>query len=228
MKFINTDGLVFIGTGSEWFWTALSGMILVVTFLAIYRQLRMQGHATAIEQLESWNRKGDSERFKRYTLDILVALRDGTDPADLPEGAAQHIERFWEEFATLVRTGHRNPKLLWQHDSYAAQVWWAILAPRVLRGRAESGNASYMEDLEWLAGVMAEMDRRAGTPAFTSAWMARGMDRAITSAQEQIRVEQALRSVIVVSADSVAVEQSAAPAAPPAPAPAPAPQAAQG
>lgn len=162
----------------------------------------------------------------RYALDILLALRDGTDPADIPEGAAQHIEGFWEEFATLARTGHQNPKLLWQHDSNAAQAWWAILAPRVLKGRAESGNATYMEDLEWLAGVMAEMDRRAGTRAFTLA--ASAMDTGITSLKEQSRVEQALRSAIVVSADAVTLEQSPAPAAPSGPALAPAPQAAQG
>ena len=42
MKFINTDGMAFIGPGSEWFWTALSGLILAVTFIPIYRQLRTQ------------------------------------------------------------------------------------------------------------------------------------------------------------------------------------------
>jgi len=42
VKVINTDGLAFIGPGSEWFWTALQFMALAVTFLAIYRQLRAQ------------------------------------------------------------------------------------------------------------------------------------------------------------------------------------------
>ena len=42
MKLINTDGMSFIGPGSEWFWTAVSGLVLAVTFIAIYRQLRTQ------------------------------------------------------------------------------------------------------------------------------------------------------------------------------------------
>lgn len=42
MNLINTDGVVLLGQGSEWFWTALSGIALVVTFLAIYRQLRLE------------------------------------------------------------------------------------------------------------------------------------------------------------------------------------------
>ena len=42
MKLINTDGMSFIGPGSEWFWTAVSGLVLAITFIAIYRQLRTQ------------------------------------------------------------------------------------------------------------------------------------------------------------------------------------------
>jgi hypothetical protein len=42
VKVINTEGLAFIGPGSEWFWTALQFIALAITFLAIYRQLRAQ------------------------------------------------------------------------------------------------------------------------------------------------------------------------------------------
>lgn len=42
MELINTDGMAFIGPGSEWFWTALQFAALAITFFAIYRQLRAQ------------------------------------------------------------------------------------------------------------------------------------------------------------------------------------------
>ena len=42
VKLINTDGMAFIGPGSEWFWTALQFTALAITFFAIYRQLRVQ------------------------------------------------------------------------------------------------------------------------------------------------------------------------------------------
>jgi hypothetical protein len=42
MTIINTDGMAFIGPGSEWFWTALQFTALAITFFAIYRQLRTQ------------------------------------------------------------------------------------------------------------------------------------------------------------------------------------------
>ena len=42
MTFINTNGMAFIGPGSEWFWTALQFTALALTFVALYRQLRAQ------------------------------------------------------------------------------------------------------------------------------------------------------------------------------------------
>jgi hypothetical protein len=42
VTFINTDGMVFIGPGSEWLWAAVTGLILAGTGIAIYRQLRVQ------------------------------------------------------------------------------------------------------------------------------------------------------------------------------------------
>ena len=42
MDLINTDGLAIFGPGSEWFWTMLQFTALSVTFVAIYRQLRVQ------------------------------------------------------------------------------------------------------------------------------------------------------------------------------------------
>ena len=47
MQLINTDGMALIGPGSEWFWTALTGLILAITFFAIYRQLSIARSATA-------------------------------------------------------------------------------------------------------------------------------------------------------------------------------------
>jgi bacteriorhodopsin len=44
--------MAFIGPGSEWFWTALSGIILAVTIIAIYRQHRIQAGTRAYEHLE--------------------------------------------------------------------------------------------------------------------------------------------------------------------------------
>ena len=61
MTFINTEGMSFIGPGSEWFWTAISAVVVAVTLLAIFRQVRLQRSAAAIEQLNDIMREWSSE-----------------------------------------------------------------------------------------------------------------------------------------------------------------------
>ncbi len=204
MKLINTDGMAFIGPGSEWFWTALTGVVLAITFVGIYRQLRLQAHASAAEQLAEFRHEAYSEEMLRYGLDVMVALRDHEDPADVPDAAVLGIGDYWENMAILVRTGHRDIKRLWQYDSASTQIMWAWVAPWVNKVRAESrfGLPSY-HNLEWLAGVMAEMDRSAGRPAITPAMVVSHLEPWISLHQELIRYAQASRAVIAAPASAV-------------------------
>jgi hypothetical protein len=168
---INTDGMSFIGPGSEWFWTALTGLVLALTFLAIYRQLRLQARTGAIEQLDAFRREAYSESMQRYGLDVMIALRDHDDPADVPEAAVLGLGDFWANFATLARAGHRDVALLWLSDSASPQIIWWWIAPFVVKARAEShfGVPAYA-DFEWLVGVLAERTEPVADRPSTQPW----------------------------------------------------------
>lgn len=195
MEIINTDGLVLFGPGSEWLWSTISGIVTMVSLVAIFRQLRLQAAQGAIEQLAEFRREAYSEQMLQYELDVMVALRDHEDPADIPDAAVLGIGDYWENFASLAHGGYRDAKLLWQLDSVSPQIVWAWLAPWVRKARAESrfGFGSY-DHLEWLAGLMAEMDRSADRPAITHAMVASHTGSWITLHQELIRYAQALRA----------------------------------
>lgn len=156
MGLINTDGLVLIGPGSEWFWTAVSGIVLAITFVAIYRQLALARSANAFAQLDALVQEWSGERIVRKRHTVLVALRTGTLPTALPDGPAQAIANYWEKVAALVRAGHIDQTIIAEGHG-GAEDWWGILAPWVDRVRVEAGNPGYWEHFEWLAGVMVKM-----------------------------------------------------------------------
>jgi hypothetical protein len=52
---------------------------------------------------------------------------------------------------------------------------------------------------------MAEMDGKAGAPTLDDATFASGLDDDITTCQDRIRVEQALRTVMIASPEAVTV-----------------------
>jgi len=206
VELINTDGMSFIGPGSEWFWTALSGIVLAVTFIAIWRQLSMARSARFREDQISLTQDFDSERQMRYRLEILLALRDGTDREHLPEGSATGLMNYWETVAGLARHGDLDRKALYSGFGALYQAWWVVLAPYVRAKRAEQGNPGQYADNEWLAGYMAEMDRRAGVPAVDEAQLG-PLDVGIARARDRLRVEEALRTVTMASPDAMSVDK---------------------
>ena len=216
MTLINTKGMAFIGPGSEWFWAALQFTALAITFIAIYRQLRIGKSQRAVEQIEGYSRQYGDERMARYRLAILVALRDGIE---IPPGPGAPIANYFENVATLSRRGYVDIKLLWFEPGPDAQIWWVLLAPLVERVRAVE-DAALWEEWEWLVGEFAGMDRRAsGRPVIDAKWVAnwRATGDVIERHQDIIRVEQELRTVIIASPDGLDTAQSAAPAATPSP-----------
>ena len=118
---------------------------------------------------------------------------------------------YWERVGGLVRRGHLDAKLLWDGSGSSCRAWWVVLEPWIQRVRAEQGPA-YGENFEWLAGVMAEFDRRSGSPA-TVDWasMMANLDTFIADQRASLRLEEALRSVPPATADpSPAVASTAA------------------
>jgi hypothetical protein len=205
---VNTKGMAFFGPGSEWFWAALQFTALIITFTAIYRQLRIARSARAVEQVQGFSSRFRDERLARYQLEILVALRDGME---IPLGAGIALANEHENAATLGRFGHIDVKLLWDSLSIDFEIWWNVMQPVVRRGRALDGALAY-SNWEWLVREFEGMDRQAGgfvpvDAEYVANWLAGGIVERI---QERIRVEQALRTIIVASPDAHETAQPAA------------------
>jgi hypothetical protein len=205
---INTKGMALIGPGSEWFWAALQFTALAITFIAIYRQVRIARSARAVEQVREYSRQFGDERMARYRLAILVALRD---EMEIPLGIGIAMANYFNDVASLSQSGHLDIKLLWNSLGTEFETWWVLLQPLIQRGRAVDGPAGYVE-WEWLVGEFVRMDRRKGghvtiDAEYVANWRSGGV---IERIQDRIRVEQSLRTVIIAPSDGLDAGQSAA------------------
>jgi hypothetical protein len=168
VKLINLDDLVILGPGSEWLWTMVSGIVLAVTFVAIYRQLRLQRDAAAIEQVGAIYREWADERMSRAKLETLLLIRDGADASAILT-AALDVGDFWEGYAYLVRAGNINRRLMYDSLGPAARIWWGLLAPsaRVAREQANDhacGSTSNGSRGSSPSSTAAPGNRRPTTP----------------------------------------------------------------
>jgi len=203
MKLINLDELVILGPGSEWLWTMISGIVLAVTFIAIYRQLRVQRDAAAIEQVGSIYREWAAERLSRAKLEALTLIRDGADPATTLY-AAVDVGDFWEGYAYLVRAGNIDRKLMYNSLGPAARIWWRLLSPSARVAREQANDQGIWVDFEWLAGIFAQFDRIAREPAtYDEAYVAQRLPDLIETNRTAVRRFEELRAVIVRSASDL-------------------------
>jgi hypothetical protein len=197
MTLINTNGMAFIGPGSEWFWTAVSGLVLATTFFAIYRQLRLQRDAAATEQLTNLTNEWSSERKARAKLMILVALEAGTDPTQLPNRAVAEVGFFWQKVGYLARSHHMDRQLVYEHLGNQIQEWWSYLRPFTLADREASHDPGVWQGFEWLADDAAARDAQRGVRKVDDAERARWLPELILHFRQAIEVEEALRTVTV-------------------------------
>jgi Domain of unknown function (DUF4760) len=198
VKLINVDGLAFFGPGSEWFWSMLQFVIVTVTLVAIYRQVKLQASSAAIEQAETLTREWNSELLSRARLAVLVALRDAQDPFRSVPAAVADIANFWERVGYLVRDGHIDATLVNEYLGNSVLNFWRYLAPTIGKFRLHDRDEGVYEHFEWLAARMAQL---AGAPSAAgnpdSGAAAEDFSRGIELSLQTIQTAEELRTVIV-------------------------------
>ena len=188
MTLINTEGLTLLGPGSEWLWTAISGIVLALTFVAIYRQLRLQRSAAAIEHAQALSREWLSEQMARNRVAVLEALRDDRE---VPPYANRFIGNFWERIGFLVRAGYMDLAVV--DETFGdVSTWWRWLAPTTQSVRSLTDNPRIGEHFEWLAAALDGRDRKRGIPAPD---VARLLPHTLTENLEAVRTAEELRAV---------------------------------
>lgn len=197
MNLVNWQGSAIFGPGSEWFWAMAQFLLVAVTLIGIYYQLRVARNANAFAQLDRITTEGQSERMCRNMLEIELALRGGVNPENIPTGPASFVADFWDAVGALVRAGHIDRRLVYEALGSSCQWWWAALAPESRRYRRETGDLTGGMHFEWLAGVMAKMSRKAGMDhRFDDAYVAATLDRRIEMLRDKIRVAEELRTLV--------------------------------
>ena len=151
-------GLVLIGPASEWFWTAFSGVLVAISLWAVFRQLKLQIGQKMRDDIASLEALYSSERFLRYRLQLAIALRDGTPPAQMPEGACTAIGGFWEEVGSFTKGKHFDKRMTAKMLGSMAVGVWLHLEPWVLFQRHEYSSEETFSDYEWLVHELVRIE----------------------------------------------------------------------
>lgn len=203
---INTEGLTLVGSGSEWFWSMLQFVIVAVTLIGIYVQVRQERDANAFEQANAMKQEWDGEFLTRRRLAMWTLLRDGGPDAEILTSATA-VANFWEHVAGLVRAGHVSLRLVYQYLGAACQSTWNILETRVRVVQATEG-AGVWRDFEWLAAQLGRLAAEQGEydgAVTTESFPARA-DANIALLRQRLGDLEVMRTVVVAAPEAIAVE----------------------
>lgn len=159
MNLINTSGSVLLGPGSEWFWSMAQFFAVVITLLGIYRQLKAQGAANALQKMQFLSDRYSSERLTHARVVAAIQLKHGKSRAGM-EPAMVEVADFWETLGSLYADGHVRLRDIKSWSS-SLQMWWALLRPSIEEERVAQGSPVY-EYWERLDGLMRDFDASDG------------------------------------------------------------------
>jgi hypothetical protein len=192
---VSTEGLTLFGAGSEWFWSMLQFVVVAITLVGIYFQLRQGRASIAFTQANALEDEWDGERLTRRRLAIALALRDNGPDVDL-RLLAPVVESYWEKVGALVRSGHIELPVVADSLGAMCRLWWTILEPDVRRWQAAESSETWA-NFEWLAGATTRIQRAQGVPdaAFSRERMEAMVPLWISAAQMAIEEFESMRSV---------------------------------
>lgn len=151
MEFVAWEGPL-LGPGSEWFWAAAQFVVVVISLVGIYRQLKSQGAANAIQRIETLEGEYSSSRMVYSRLVLAHHLR--YEPPSL-EGfmKARSTLDFFINLANLHEMGYLSLREIEATWGRSIQIWTALTAPLVEIARRNEGR----DDLYDLSGLVARL-----------------------------------------------------------------------
>ena len=159
MPILNLDNLTLVGPGSEWFWSAVSGLTVAATLIVIYRQMRDQRSASLYEQSADWGREWSADALAIARVRCLLDLNDRKPEEGLPRSAAE-VGDYFERLATLVRKGHLRVEDVHSDLGPGVGWWWRLLQPYLAYTREQEDFPGLWADWENLEERFKRMDQK--------------------------------------------------------------------
>jgi hypothetical protein len=148
---------IVFGEQSAWFWLMTQALIILISAILIYRQVRVQRYANLLQMLTKMRETWDSPTMLRHRQAACGNHQSGSKKIQAAEG---QVLGFFEEMALLLRKGVLEEEFIWATYSYFIEHYWSMLEANIKEYRLTTKDESWFEELEELRKVIGKFAKR--------------------------------------------------------------------
>jgi hypothetical protein len=153
---------IIFGEHSEWFWLMAQAIIILVSAILIYRQVRVQRYANLLQMLTKMRETWDSPSMLQHRQAACGNYQSGSKKINAAEG---QVLGFFEEMALLLRKGVLEEEFVWVTYSYFIEHYWSMLEANIKEYRLTTKDESWFEEMERLRKVIGKVSKRKNLPS---------------------------------------------------------------
>jgi hypothetical protein len=152
-----------LGAGSEWFWTMLEFIVVAVTAILIYGQIRIQTNGHIIAATESLVTQWNSDR--------VIALRKVVCRAWLENDhsfspAAQSLAEVFEKFGLYAKIKVVPDEIMWDSLSWYAEYYHHMFEDGIEQARGQFKDNTLFENFDLLCERFKKVNASRSAPNF--------------------------------------------------------------
>lgn len=135
------------GSESQWFWTMVQAVVVGITLMLIYGQVRIQRHANALVALQKLDERWGSSKMTTCRRKVCESIKAGKLDISHNEEA---VLNFFEEMGLHLSKGIFEIDMVWELHSYYIENYWPLLSKKVEEFRKQDRDQSWYKNAQRL------------------------------------------------------------------------------
>ncbi len=153
---------IFFGQESSWFWSMCQFIVIAITLVMIYLQVRIQRKSSMLNTLHKCDEKWNS--------DVLLKCRSHASEDYLRNDLHLHEEEvilinFFEDLGLYVQEKVLSKAIVWDSYSYYIERYWPMLEAAIKERQASNGDLTIGERFKNLHSDMNKFSQKKKAPS---------------------------------------------------------------
>ena len=147
---------------TEWFWSMIQAIVVLVTLVFIYRQVRLQTATHVVQTLGAIHQRWAEDAMLRARHSVCSRYLAETFEFD---GVSEYIAEFMEELGSYVKINAVPPDVMWDAQSWYIEHYYFMFKVGIDLVRKNYHDETLYSNTESLFSQMTAHSKLVGAPS---------------------------------------------------------------